>query len=410
MRIPCIQCKGRNPANCGRTFCPITAKSEALFRVKNKLESESFFGSAPAPFVGRFGYPEVNVGILAPPEVSADAWLYDAPRYWAEHDYEIPQIIDLRSSLINSRFKANVRNENRFLEISREVGMASRPVDVEIKLARLPAFRVVADAHLAPMGPNAKLEKAELASNPSVHSKVEKVVSDTDLKAGDALVYLYEHGFDENFLSRLLSVGTLGLEKNRKLVPTRWSITATDDVLCKNLLLEIREYDFSEHLAFFGGYLGNYYLVMFFPDSWSYELFETYLPKASWNVSEEVQFSTDYEGFYGRKDYAEQCAGGYYAVRLAVAEKLRQLKRQASVLALRFITGEYAAPLGVWVTREASRKALSNRPIVFADKELMLNYAKLLIKKRFGYNLDGLLRHSKLVKEVGRQKKLDAFA
>ena len=26
---------------------------------------EDFFGSSPAPFVGRYGYPYVNVGILA---------------------------------------------------------------------------------------------------------------------------------------------------------------------------------------------------------------------------------------------------------------------------------------------------------------------------------------------------------
>jgi len=409
MRIPCIQCKGRNPQNCGRSFCPITAKYNALFKVKNLLKSEDFFGSSPAPFIGSFGYPDINVGILSPPEQRDDAWLYDAPLHWANNDFGIPQIVDLRSSLINSRFKANIKQQSKFLEISQEVGMASKPVDVEINLAKRPFFRLTTDAISAPMGPSASLKNMSITSNPKVHTKVDKVVSDTDLLANPGLVYLYKSGFDENFLSKLLSVGVLGKKLGRKLVPTRWSITAVDDALCKSLLNEVRNYPVGDYSVYFGSYLGNYYLFLFFPEPWSYELFETYLPNASWNQSSTPQFSTDYEGFFGRKDYAEMCAGGYYTVRLALAEKMKQLHRQSSVLVLRFITGEYAVPLGVWVTRQAARKALSSRPISFASKELMLTYASHFVQKKFGYNINNLTGHSILLKNVGKQISLSAF-
>ena len=410
MRVPCIKCKGRDPANCGRTFCPIIAKSEALFKVKDQLNKEDFFGSSPAPFVGRFGYPEINVGILSPPEQKEDAWLHDAPLHWSHNDFNIPQIVDLRSALINSRFKAYVKERSdRLLGITQEVGMASKPVDVEVNLKKKPVFRLNTDAYMAPMGPNAQLKKIEITSNPKIHTKVDKVVSDTGLKANDGLVYLYDKGFDENFLSKLLSVGTLGYEDRRKLVPTRWCITATDDILCKSMLPEIRQYPESDYLAFFGSYLGNYYLILFFSEFWSYELFEAYLPGASWNVSSRFDYTTDYECFNGRKYYAENCVGGYYTVRLALAEKMRDMKRQASVLVLRFITGEYAVPLGVWVTREATRKTLSSKPIRFSDKTLMLTYARNLIKKKFGVDIDFMLKESLLLKELGRQKKLSAF-
>jgi hypothetical protein len=409
MKIPCIQCKGRDPSNCGRTFCPITAKYNALFKVKESLKSEDFYGSSPAPFIGRFGYPYINVGILSPPEIKQDAWIHDAPIHWADNDFDIPQIVDLRSALINSRFKANVKQQNRYLEISQEIGMASEPVDLEINLEKKPFFRLNTNAVTAPMGPSAKLKKAKITSNPKIHTKVDKVVSDHDLKSVDALNYLYRSGFDENFLSKLLSVGTLGKKLNRKLVPTRWSITATDDQLCRNLLKDIRNFPVYDFAVYFGSYLGNYYLFLFFPENWSYELFETYLPKASWNTTNKVQFSTDQEGFFGRKNYAEQCAGGYYTVRLAIAEKLKQIKRQSSVLALRFISGEYAVPLGVWVTRQAARKALNNKPIWFASKELMLTYARHFIKKKFGYEIENLTKHSILLKEIGKQKRLVEF-
>lgn len=410
MNLPCIQCKGRNPKNCGRSFCPITAKYNALFKIKDSLKSEDFYGSSPAPFIGRFGYPYINVGILSPPEQRQDAWIYDAPLYWSSNDFSINKIVDLRSALINSRFKANIKQQNKYLDISKEVGMASKPVDLEINLEKKPFFRLTTSATLAPMGPSAKLKKAKITSNPKIHTKVDKVVSDFDLKSVDALNYLYKSGFDENFLSKLLSVGTLGKKLNRKLVPTRWSITATDDTLSKNLLTDIRNYQVYDYTVYYGNYLGNHYLFLFFPEYWSYELFETYPPRAYWNPTEKTKFTTDYENFFGRKAYAEQCAGGYYTVRLAVAEKLKLIKKQASVLALRFISGDYAVPLGVWVTRQAARKALSTKPIKFANKELMLLYVKHMVKRKFNYNLDILTKNSRLLKQVGRQKHLAEFS
>lgn len=410
MNILCLKCKGADLA-CGRQFCPIAAKSEARFRVSRSIGAKDFFGDAPAPFVGRFGYPFVNLGILSPASSPENSWEYDAPRHWAKSNYAIPKIVDFRSALINSRFRSSIKpSSSKLAEISREVGMASKPVEVEISLKQKPVFRLSTDSSSAPMGPNASIENARITSNPKIDSKVEKVVSDTDLKAGPAISLLYSKGFDENFLSKLLSVGTIGMKKDRKLVPTRWSITAVDDSLGKQVLGEIRHFPSYDCAAFFGSYLGNYYLVLCFPEIWSYELFEAYMPRASWNSSEEVQFTTDFEPFAGRKSYAENCAGGYYAARLPILEKLREMKRQASVLCFRFITGEYAVPLGVWVVREAARKAMSSKPIIFASKELMLAYAASLAKKKFGCSIGSMLKSSILLKEMSGQSKLSSFA
>src|SRR3989344_949723 len=249
MLIPCIKCKGRNPENCGRAFCPITAKAEAMFKVKQAIKEDIYSASPPTPFIGRFGYPFVNIGILSPPEHKEDSWLYDSPHYWSEQ----------------------------------EIGMADKPVDVEIKIDK-PRFRLITDASLAPMGPSANLKKVEITSSPKIHTKVDKVVSDTDLKANEAINYLYKSDFNENFLSKLLSVGTLGLKKNRKFVPTRWSITATDDIIAKKLMEDVKQYNEIDYCSYFGSYLGNYYLLLFFPDVWQYELFETYMPQSSWNI------------------------------------------------------------------------------------------------------------------------------
>lgn len=383
---------------------------DAMFKVKQKLNKKDFVSSSPAPFVGHNGYPNLNVGILSPVEFTLDAWKYDAPKYWAMQNMQIPEIIDYRSALINSRFNVNVRNRNKFLEIAQEVGIASKPVDIEFHLKDKPSFGFENDRILTPTGPKGLLEKAKMTSNPKVEYHVDKVTSDIDMKAGEGLNYLYEKGYDENFLSRMLSIGTMGLGKNRRLVPTKWSITATDDTLGKAVISEIKDYPEADYMTFFGGYLGNYYLILVFPEKWSYELFEMSIPLEVNPWSKEKKFyATDFEDFFGRKQYASETAGGYYANRLPVLNKLKELKRQGTVVSLRFITDEYTTPLGVWVVREASRNTMSSKPLRFASEELMMEYARMIAGTKFGVNVDNLLKNSVLIRAMKTQKKLKNY-
>ena len=364
----------------------------ALNRVSKKLPKESFVSSSPSPFVGRFGYPVVNLGVLTTLEVSDSAWLYDAPRFWSSENFKISDIVGLRAELINSSFKISVKKFDSVLASVQEIALSKKPVDVEVKTSKPPGLFFRPDSFMAPVGAFARLQKFNLTSNPKIPTIVQKFYDDTDCRSVEALTTLYSKGFDETSLSKMLSVGSFGLEKHRKLVPTRWSITATDDVLGKNLIDEVKDFPLiSDFLLFKGVYLGNFYFVLFFPGKWQFELFESYVASN--------EFSTDFESFSGRKDYAGSCAGGYYSVRLAVLEKLRQLKRQASVLVLRFISDDYFIPLGVWVTREAARKALKNQPLKFSDKNVMLEFMKKISKQNFGVDSSVFFRISRLLSQ-----------
>ncbi|MFH1276257.1 MAG: hypothetical protein ABIH82_04025 [Candidatus Woesearchaeota archaeon] len=378
----------------------------------NKNFKQNFQGSSPAPFIGRFGYPKINIGFLSP-QISGDTSNYDSPSSWSKNNSSINNIASLRYGLVNSRTQNSVKdlqNNSRFLEIIQEVGMASKPVELEVNLNKIPKLDIKLEKEVSPFGPASKLDKAKITSNTKVDSRVERIVSDTDLKAAPGILSLYKKGFDENFLTKLISTANTGLKNNRKLVPTRWSITAIDDTIGKQLITEIKDYSPGEFQAYFSGEWGNYYLILFFPEVWGYELFESYVNYQVNPWSKAGYFySTDYENYAGRKTYAEETAGGYYACRIGVLEKLKALKRQGSVLALRFITSEYNIPLGVWVCREASRKSLAEKPITFSSEELMLRYAKLLIQKKFGFDIEVLLKESKLLKQNKEQSKLNKY-
>jgi DNA repair protein NreA len=357
-------------------------------------------------FVGRFGYPDVNVGILSTEQYDH----HDEPLLWSKENYDISKIIDLRSSLINSNFKASITSfKDRLLGMSREISMAKEPVDVEVNLSKKPIFSLSFGQDVTPHGPSIALKKARITENPKIPKQIDKAVSDTDLKAGEALSKLYRSEFDEHYLSKLLSTGSLGIKTQRKLVPTRWSITAVDDTLAKQMISEIKDYTTHELSVFFGGFLGNYYVAILLPEVWSYELFETYVGKSTWHESEDISVMTDHEGYGGRKDYARETAGGYYAARLGVLEYLKRQKRQSTIILLRFITGEYYAPLGVWVVREAVRKTMAGKPLNFDSEELLFRYVRALVKKRFSVDADLLLKKSLLLRRAKTQMKLTSF-
>ncbi|MBI1973145.1 hypothetical protein HYS50_04015 [Candidatus Woesearchaeota archaeon] len=385
-----------------------------MFKKVNKITDNFFGNSPPQIFIGsKLKYPKVNVGILSPPEKVEDAWLYSAEQYWAEQNIDINTIVQLRSNLINSRFPTTVeqaRSSSKFLDIAQEIGIAKKPIDVEIELKKKIALQFDTDKMTMPMGPRAPLKNVRVAENVPVDIHVEKVMGDTDLKAADALSYLYQREFPDNVLHQLLSVGVLGVKKSRKLVPTRWSITAVDDTLGKQIKQEIRDYpQIDQYQLYFGNHLGNYYFALLFPDNFRYELFEYFVPGSAWNPSDQWKAATDFEDYWGRTQYAFGTAGGYYASRIAVLEKLKGMKRQASALVIRFELPEYWASLGVWVCRASCRKTMTNPPMVFHDRETMIEYVKKIARERFNFDLTKTLAMSKLLQSTKTQRKLTHF-
>ena len=397
-------------------YYQVLLQKSGLFKATKVLDSENFLGtSPPSIFVGsKLRYPAVNVGILSPAYKNDMAWLYDNPNEWVKRDFGIRQVAEFRTSLINSRFETRVseaKNQGKLLETAQEIGMSIKQLDVEIMLKKKPRAMPDFDQIRLPMGPAAPIKKAILAENSKIPKKVDKVVDDVDLKAVEAIDYLYDAGFNEHSLTQLLSIGVLGAKKNRKLVSTRWSITTVDDMLGKKLIKKIKDYrTIDEYMLFSGNYFGNYYYILMFPNVWQYELFEGYLPRSLWNQEATLKWSTDWESIFGRKNYAFATAGGYYSVRYPTAQYLYSMKRQASVLVIRFETPEYTIPLGVWVCRESTRKALASKPFIFKLQDELLTYTKKLIYGKFRYNIDEVLKLSKLLGNVKGQRRLFEFS
>jgi hypothetical protein len=174
------------------------------------------------------------------------------------------------------------------------------------------------------------------------------------------MTYLYRKGFDVYDINRILSAGALGQSHSRRLVPTRWSITAVDDTVGQYLRERIRNApSVDEVQVHYNAYIGNEYWVILAPGKWEFELVEMKAPGSIWNPVEggDYYVGADYEGYEGRSQYVSETSGAYYASRLGVLEHLESIGRQAKVLVLRNVSHEYWAPVGVWQIRESVRDA-----------------------------------------------------
>src|SRR3989344_4808672 len=133
---------------------------------------QDFQGSAPAPFIGKFGYPKVNIGILSP-QFLGDVSSYDSPRQWSAQNTSIGDVASRRYSLVNSRTSWNVKavhQSHRFLDIVKEVGMAKRSVAVEVSLQKQPKLDVKSERGIIPFGPASEIKSAQLAAKPQARS------------------------------------------------------------------------------------------------------------------------------------------------------------------------------------------------------------------------------------------------
>ena len=207
-------------------------------------------------------------------------------------------------------------------------------------------------------------------------------------------------------IQKAFSVGAFGIEQNRRLVPTRWSITAVDDILGKDMLKTTKTFPLiNEFRVYDWDQLDNRWSVMLTPTSWRYELIEAWYPNTVWNpMGQQVEIISSHEFFDGRKEYAE-IGGCYYAARLAVNELLQRERRQSGAVIFREAHPGYIMPVGVWNVRENVRMALKQKP----EKFNTLDQAMAHVGTRMEIPIPRWIRQSEVLTDFIRQRRIDDY-
>jgi hypothetical protein len=324
----------------------------------------------------------------------------DLPELWINKSFN--EILGYRFSLVRGKQVTNVRSAgtpNNILSTFQEIVMASKPTDTEMWFDKKPRLSLIFSSREPPSGPSATIKRAFLAENPHVPKPVNRVVSDADLKAQDGILRLYNSKINQRQITRLFAIGLLGAKRQRRLVPTEWSITAIDDILGRALHKEILNYPWINEFMVFGHKaLANNVQILLFPSSWMFEAQEV------WLISPNSTPMVNSELVQGRRSYAYDLAGAYYAARLPVLEHLKKIRRQAGALVLMEVYPEWI-PLGVWRFRELCRVALGGKPLkfnVFGD-------ALSALGKSLRLSLSKWVERSEILRWVKTQRRLTDY-
>ena len=326
--------------------------NESLSKYGNLFSSNSISGtSPPSVFVGSYNYPKVFVGPMVPP-VHGNTELLDNPEKWKGKTLE--EIINFRLKLVRGIQQIPIeQTEGRYIENLQEVTMSSKPTDLDLIFNKKISSNISVDGESAPFGPIGEIKSAKFSGSTST-KPIEKIFYDKDMKAQDAVLKLYNSGIEISKIQKCFSIGMMG--QKRKLVPTKWSITATDDIISKSIVNEILENNLIDTSKVFSyEHLGNIFSVILFPHRWIFEMVE------AWYSNGILGFGSDNEDARGI-NHPPHIAGAYFAAKLAVSEYLLKNKIQAGVLIFREIRPEYAIPVGVWQVREGIREAMKQKP------------------------------------------------
>ncbi len=358
----CVACKGTKNL-CGLGYCPILKR----IRTQHKLDQDikqDLFGPSNEVFVGSANYPDVSWG----PVVSLSD--YKGMRQLYEQGYG--RVVEARAAMVKGKRFGGIRPHRRSIRETAEAAISTKPVDLEVNFSRKPKYDMRFSSLVQPTGASAPMRRLRVCDNPKVPRKVDSILEEK-MKANPAAIELYQKGMDNYYISSVLSVGKLGLEENRIMVPTRWSITATDDMLGKHLMQRIREFKQMNRVWLFSHTsFSNHYEIILIPGKWEFENFEAWCPNTLWNPQgSKARISMEYEPFRGRSKYAKSQAGAYYSVRLAVLEFLERIGRQARVVAFREVYEGYQVPVGVFQVRENARDAMENPERFSSVKEAL---------------------------------------
>ena len=384
-----------------------TTKNAYLEKLTEKIKMNSvdvgkdLDGSTPpSVFIGRWSYPKVYAGPMMVPQLG-DTYIMDSPEQWIANNKSQEDIITYRMNLVRGKQLIDIKDlENPFVEKLQDISLASKSIDSEATFGSKPVGASF-NEEITPHGPSAIIEKFDIDAV-RWDKQLEKSFYDTDLKAREAVMNLHNKDVPFSAMQKAFSVGAFGLKKNRRLVPTRWSITACDSTIADSLLKEVRHYDIMDsHRVYEFSSLNNYYAIILTPTEWQYEWFEAFIKVMG---GEEMMFS-DYETNSDKTEYS--CVGGcYYSAKMAVLDKLAKLKLQSGVIILREAYSGYV-PLGVFNVRENIKYAMNGDYKEFESLKEALVYCGTKLQ----LPISKYVKKSNLLKELlhSKQTTLDSF-
>ncbi|BBL45661.1 DNA repair protein NreA [Nanobdella aerobiophila] len=364
----------------------LAEKYKKLYGKSIYLKREIYGFTPPSNLISSINYPKLSLGILTSQNDNIN--YYDNPIYWAKNNIPVDEIIKNRVGLVNAKkiVDSNLpRKDERLYNDILDAMLSIKSINIELYLKKIYENDNISKI-VGFYGFNGIFDKIILNENPRIPKEVYRI---NDIKSEESVYYLYKEGMSDYYISRLFSIGFFGYRINRKLVPSRWSITAVHNILEKKLRKELEDIKvIDKYYLFYYSLYGNDFYGILIPGKGDVELIEVLIPGSIYNLYSKYSI-------IGRDDKS----GGYSSLRLSFAEFMKNYRLKGSLIVFRFVTKEYSVPLGVWVVREGTKYMLNNIIEKFDNYNDLVEYLNNRLNKKYNISYFKIKKYSNILKQ-----------
>jgi len=204
------------------------------------------------------GYPNVYAGHWFPRFTRTRAFLI-CPSSGSENPWT--KIVGFRSTLVRGEHRVHVNKfeeSGKIIDRTRELALSVCPVDVELALKDRPHRRLVLDDQIQPLrslrphfGYAGRKFKVGSPNRKGIQGHRPKK------RRKRSRPFMIEECWFRGY-SAHFSVGASVSNLEGSLVPTRWSITAVDSILSRDLMKEVRTFpEINEYQVYDSSYFGQ---------------------------------------------------------------------------------------------------------------------------------------------------------
>ncbi|MHA1935351.1 MAG: hypothetical protein ACW97A_08715 [Candidatus Thorarchaeota archaeon] len=342
--------------------------------------------SPPGVSVETAKYPIVNAGVLASTAPSEFLSIFDHPEAWMGLDREA--ILTMRGHLYRFVVPIDAREmqPHDIVGLLQKIALSVSPVALGVEVSTLPPRHFQVRGGQLPSGPEIPLKSFEIISEPEI-SRVAQKISEKDITASEAIWQLFDYDYSLEQVARLMAVGLLGRQDNRRLVPMRGAYKAVIDSFLSKSIKQLGERPYS---PIFKIHVGSLFGDTFTAIAQPGEPAVDYL-----NIREGTKTGTSFEDAKIPASDARTSVLADHA-RFSAYNHMMKNDQSSHITIFHFSQNQRNKILGPWVARAGVIDCLTSNPVQLESKENALAVLKSILRP----NLDTWDNNNLLVKRL----------
>jgi hypothetical protein len=332
--------------------------------------------SPPGICVKSGKYPRLEAGFLASIEPLEHLSIYDFPEAWNGLDRDT--IFSMRRHLYQFLLPVDARSmqPEGVVHTLQEIALSVRPIALQVEGEPLLPRRLQLRNGQLPSSSDVSVKSVEILSEPEI-SKVAERITEQDIPAAEGIWRLIDYDYSLDQVVRLMSVGLLGRQNTRRMLPTRSAYKATINAFIDRAVMELIERPrISSYEIYLGTLFGDRFVVFLNPG-------EARVDYLAMDVSG-TKITRGF-AFEGLRQWPTDAKTSVYSdhARFSVYKHLISRNQQCHAAIFHLTKEPRNQILGPWIARAGVNEAFTSEPVTLDNIENAIKLLDTLLDPNF---------------------------